>query len=55
MFIMRQITEYRWQIVNPKGNIIQDDIYLKNAEYAREYARAWISSFHGKSIETKAL
>lgn len=52
--IMQQKGKYRWQIVSPSGIVIKDDIMLNDALQAREYIKAYVSSYSGWDYEVQA-
>ena len=52
---MVQTSKYCWKIVSPSGKVMIDCIFLNDADQAKEYIKAYISSFTGWGYEVEAL
>ena len=44
--LMVQTNKYQWQIQSEKGHVIQTDISLNDVRKAKEFIKAWVSSFN---------
>lgn len=53
--IMRQLSRYGWQLVSPKGYVLQTDLYFNTLDKAEEYVKNYISSFLNWSYEIEQL
>jgi len=52
---MVQTSKYCWQILSPSGKVIVDSIFLNDASQARDYVKAYVSSFTGWGYEVKGM
>lgn len=44
--VLRQLTKYRWELANEKGNIMVQDLLFANAYRAELWVKAYVSTWN---------